>query len=167
LIRLLIALPFLSGTNPASGIGLLASALQKLSQVGSLVVCTTHFLELFSMNLLRDSAAGVRALNMEVQIPESDRETAAPLFKLRRGVALSSAGLACAKLSGVKDSVLKRAREIMATTKDGRRIEPLTEVLRNTVTDGEREAVAAFLTTDWENADDETLNDFRERIFSL
>jgi DNA mismatch repair ATPase MutS len=119
------------------------------------------------MNLLRDSSAGVRALNMEVQIPESDRETAAPLFKLRHGVAQSSAGLACAKLSGVKDSVLKRAREIMATTKDGRRIEPLTEVLRNTVTDGEREAVAAFLTTDWENADDEILNEIRERILSL
>jgi DNA mismatch repair ATPase MutS len=156
-----------AGTNPASGIGLLAAALQKLSEVGSLVLCTTHFLELFSMNLMRDSSAGIRALNMEVQIPECDRETAAPLFKLRQGVAQSSAGLACAKLSGVKESVLKRAREIMTATKDGRRIEPITEVLRNAFADGEREAVAALLTTDWKNADDEALSDFRERILYL
>jgi DNA mismatch repair protein MSH5 len=132
-----------------------------------MVVCTTHFLEMFSMGVLNDGSSGIRALQMEVQIPENDREDAMPLFRLRAGVAKSSAGLTCAKISGVKQSVLERALEIVQTIKGERRIDPLMEVLRNQLPDHERETVAKFVCTDWNDADEETVQDFREQIESL
>jgi DNA mismatch repair protein MSH5 len=132
-----------------------------------MVVCTTHFLEMFSMGVLVDGSSGIRALQMEVQIPEKDGEDAMPLFKLQTGVAKSSAGLMCAKISGVKMSVLERAQEIVTNMKGGKRIDPLMEVLRNQLPDHEREAAAKLVATPWGSINEETVQGFREQILSL
>jgi hypothetical protein len=41
------------------------------------------------------------------------------------------------------------------------------EVLRNQLPDHERETVAKFVCTDWNDADEEAVQDFREQIESL
>jgi len=49
------------------------------------VICTTHFLEIFSLKLLSDGVDNVKVLHMAVHIPDSDDDDdddAVPLFKL-------------------------------------------------------------------------------------
>mmetsp|Transcript_16892 Transcript_16892/g.36647 ORF Transcript_16892/g.36647 Transcript_16892/m.36647 type:complete len:148 (-) Transcript_16892:3599-4042(-) len=88
-----------SGTAPASGIAVMTSALQRLAQTKCKVVCTTHFLEMFSLGLLKDGRGGIKAVQMSIHVPESDEDDAIPLFKLENGVASSSAGLICARMA--------------------------------------------------------------------
>lgn len=157
------------GTSPASGIALLTAALQELSKRGTKVMCTTHFLEIFSMALLRDEFDGVRALRMDVKIPESPDEVAMPLFKLERGVASSSAGLVCAKIAGVKQSVVKRAGEIIKATKERRKVEPLAEILHRHfgLDDKAEKLLKTFFSTNWTEADDDIVEFFWEQLNSL
>ena len=88
---------FRPGTSPASGIALLTAALRKFSSLSVAVVCTTHFLEIFSRNLLVDGQNGIKTLRMAVHVPRDEKEIAEPLFRLEEGVADSSAGIICAK----------------------------------------------------------------------
>ncbi len=78
-----------------------------------------------------DGQDGIKALQMAVSVPDNSEQLAAPLFQLESGVATSSAGLACAKLSGVKAAVLDRAKEIVNAMRAGNRVKPLTEILRD------------------------------------
>ena len=51
------------------------------------MICTTHFLEIFSLKLLSDGVDNVKVLHMAVHIPDSDDDDdddAVPLFKLVR-----------------------------------------------------------------------------------
>ena len=118
---------FGKGTAPSSGIAVLTAALKHLSSRGCGVVCTTHFLEMFSLGLLRDRTDGIRAYRMAVHVPSSRSESdhredgdnrananaAVPLFALEDGVAESSAGLVCARMAGVREDVLSRAGRIL------------------------------------------------------
>jgi len=96
------------------------------------VVCTTHFLEMFSLELLKDGVDGTTVLRMAVHLPnvfdegmEND-DNAVPLFKLERGVAVTSAGLVCAKLAGVSKSVRDRARSILFAMRNVNRLAPVS-----------------------------------------
>jgi DNA mismatch repair protein MSH5 len=124
------------------------------------VFCTTHFLEIFSMGLLRDGDDGIKALRMAVQIPGTSEEIAAPLFKLEEGVASSSAGLVCAKMAGVKDAVIERATEIVHALRERRQVQPLPEILRSHLglSPLAKEALKQFISTDWENSSDNEVN---------
>jgi DNA mismatch repair protein MSH5 len=160
---------FGKGTSPASGISLLAAALQRLSNIKCSVLCTTHFLEIFSMELVRDGEHGIKALRMSVQIPQTLEENARPLFKLEDGVSSSSAGLACAKMAGVKEAVIKRAHEIVLAVKGGRKVQPLVEILRGhlDLSDIEKEILGQFIKSDWKAERQEDINHFLSKVVTM
>jgi DNA mismatch repair ATPase MutS len=160
---------FVKGTGPGSGIALLASALKTFSSIGCKVLCTTHFLEIFSMDLIRNGESGFSALQMKVHVPESTNGTATPLFQLEVGVATSSAGLVCAQMAGVKTAVIDRAREIVEAIKQGRKVDPLTEILRNELelSNVAKELVGQYVKGNWNEASDEEVLFFREKTRTL
>lgn len=151
---------FGKGTSPASGIAILGSALKKLSEIGCKTVCTTHFLELFSMNIVQDKTSGFKARRMAIHVPNDDEDDASPLFKLEDGVASSSAGLICAKRAGLNHKIVDRAKEIIKTIRDRHPILPLNEAMPETseLLNEEKEMLQFFFTVDsWENANDTEL----------
>jgi DNA mismatch repair protein MSH5 len=158
---------FGKGTSPTSGISLLTAALKKLSSIGCKVVCTTHFLEIFSLNLLEDGKDGIKAKQMTVRLPESDDDGAAPLFKLRDGVASSSAGLICARAAGMNAQILNRAKEINLALREGRKVKPLKEALPPVPVLGSAEKAMLrcfFAVEKWETASDEQLRSLLQAV---
>lgn len=151
-----------AGTSPASGVSLLASALSCLADKGCKVVCTTHFLELFSMGLIPEADNAFRALRMAVHIPENDKEQATPLFRLEVGVASSSAGIVCAEMAGVKPAVIARAREIVQATREKRKVSPLSEILRvqMKLTEEACSVLSQFLEKDPNEMTDDEIGEF-------
>ena len=105
----------------------MAAAIDALSQMKCKVVCTTHFLEVFSLGLLAEGRGGVQCFRMGIHVPENEGEDAVPLFKLEVGVAKSSDGLLCAKMAGLDGPILDRAGEILKAMKDGKGIRGLDE----------------------------------------
>lgn len=122
---------FGKGTNPASGIAVLGAALRKLSTIGCAAVCTTHFLELFSMDVIHDQQGGIRARRMTIHLPNGVEDDAEPLFKLEDGVASSSAGIICARNAGISHTVIDRAKEIIQIMKsnNGEVLRPLPDAM--------------------------------------
>jgi len=161
---------FGKGTSPSSGIAVLTSALRQLASIQCKVVCTTHFLEVFSLGLLRDGQDGIKTLRMAVHIPSSDRDNPVPLFKLEEGVASSSAGLVCARMAGVKRSVVGRANQILGALRDGQAVQPI-ESMTNTNSVLQSEAKAAlrmFLgQAKWNNATNEEVAALQEVIIRM
>lgn len=161
---------FGKGTAPSSGIAVLTSALRKLSSIKCKVVCTTHFLEMFSLGLLKDGRDGIKALRMAVHVPTSDEDNPIPLFKLEEGVANSSAGLVCARMAGVKRSVVGRANEILGALRDGNPVQPIAAVKNNNsaLQPTAKTALRLFLGADsWTNASNEDLTRLHEKILCM
>jgi DNA mismatch repair protein MSH5 len=151
---------FGKGTSPASGIAILGAAIKKLAAVGCKTVCTTHFLELFSMGVIKDGMDGIKARRMTIHLPRGNEDNAAPLFKLEDGVASSSAGLICAKKAGVQPKIIARAKEIIQTMRDRRPIEPLKEAMPEGADLGQSEAHMLnffFSVESWENATEDQI----------
>ena len=158
------------GTAPSSGIAVLTSALRKLSSIKCKVVCTTHFLEVFSLGLLKDGQDGIKTLQMAVHIPSSDQDNPVPLFKLEEGVANSSAGLVCARMAGVKRSVVGRANQILGALKDGKSVRPIEDMTNtNSVLQPEsKAALRMFLGCgNWTNATNEEVENLQELIIRM
>ncbi|KAK1742468.1 DNA mismatch repair protein MutS family protein [Skeletonema marinoi] len=154
-------------TAPASGISVMASALQRLADTKCKVVCTTHFLEMFSLGLLQDGVAGIKAVRMSIHIPESDEDDAVPLFKLEDGVASSSAGLVCARMAGLNKKVVDRCAEITDCLRDGKKIRPLPESVNanSPFQANVKSAIRLFLAVDcWKDASDEDLDLLKELV---
>lgn len=157
---------FGKGTAPASGIAVMTSALQRLCEIKCMVVCTTHFLEMFSLNLLQDSRGGIKAVQMSIHVPESNDDEAIPLFKLEDGVASSSAGLVCARMAGLNEKIVGRATEIISALKEGKQVRPLAESMNanSPFQPNVKSAIRLFLAVDsWTNSSDEDL-DLLERL---
>ena len=157
---------FGKGTAPASGMALLAAAIDELSQKKCKVVCTTHFLELFSLSLLTDGRGGVTTFKMGVHLPENSDDSAVPLFKLSRGVANSSDGLLCGKMAGLDHVVLARAEEVLAAIKGGKSIRGVRPTELSRLDELEREMLRRFLQKgpNWKFASDKELNELKECI---
>jgi DNA mismatch repair ATPase MutS len=150
----------ISGTAPTSGIAVMTSVIQHLAQIKCKVVCTTHFLEMFSLGLLQESNGGIKAVRMRIHAPESDEDDAIPLFKLEDGVACSSAGLVCARMAGLNKKVVDRASDIITALKEGTQVRPLPESMNanSPFQPNVRSAIRLFLAVDsWINATDEDL----------
>ena len=161
---------FGKGTSPSSGIAVLTSALKKLSSIKCKVVCTTHFLEVFSLGLLKDGQDGIKTLQMAVHIPSSDQDNPVPLFKLEEGVANSSAGLVCAKMAGVKRSVVGRANEILGALKDGKAVRPIAIMNNNNhvLQPESKAALRMFLgNNSWLNATNEQVDTLQDMIVRM
>lgn len=120
---------FGKGTSPASGIAILGATIKRLADIGCKTVCTTHFLELFSMGVIQDKANGIKARRMAINLPRGNEDNAAPLFKLEEGVASSSAGLICAKQAGVHPRIISRAKNIIQRMRDRQPIVALKEAM--------------------------------------
>jgi DNA mismatch repair protein MSH5 len=129
-------------------------------------MCTTHFLETFSMGLIQDGAEGIKAMRMAIQLPEKPEEAAIPLFRLEGGIANSSAGLLCAKMAGVKPSVIARANEIVEAVKNRRKVQPLVEILRGNLdlSKTAKEVLDQFISTDWCKATDGEIDLFLSKV---
>jgi len=121
------------------------------------------------MSLVVDGSDGFKALQMEVQVPERTQDVAVPLFKLEEGIASSSAGLVCAKMSGVKKSVIDRANEIVTAMKRGEKVQPLTEILNSELgfSDHTKNVVSSFIRTNWKEASDDDVVRFRDEIAKM
>lgn len=68
---------------------------------------------------------------MTVHVPSTAKDNnndddAVPLFKLERGIAVTSAGLVCAKMAGVNVHVNKSAKEMLNAMKQGRPVRPVS-----------------------------------------
>lgn len=151
---------FGKGTSPASGIAILGAAIKKLAAIGCKTICTTHFLELFSMGVIKDGESGIKARRMTIHLPQGNDDGAAPLFKLEDGVASSSAGLICAKKAGVHPKIIARAKEIIQTMRDRRPIVPLKEAMPQGAELGESEVKMLdffFSVEGWANATDDQI----------
>eukprot|EP00548_Thalassiothrix_antarctica_P010298 CAMPEP_0194160374 /NCGR_PEP_ID=MMETSP0152-20130528/78354_1 /TAXON_ID=1049557 /ORGANISM="Thalassiothrix antarctica, Strain L6-D1" /LENGTH=863 /DNA_ID=CAMNT_0038870053 /DNA_START=334 /DNA_END=2926 /DNA_ORIENTATION=+ len=155
---------FGKGTSPQSGIALLVAVLKKLAKVKCKVVCTTHFLEIFSLNLVRDGIGAIKAIKafqMVVQLPETEDDLGRPLFQIEDGVAKTSAGLLCARKAGVSKTIINRAKEILnALQNKDETVQPLEELCNPPLdlSEDEREALSIFLSTDkWKDASEEKL----------
>ena len=158
---------FGKGTSPSSGISVLTAALKKLSKIKAKVVFTTHYLEVFSLNLIRDGIEGIKASQMAVQIPQTKDGLARPLFQLRPGFANSSAGLVCAEKAGLNRRVVARAREILEALKDGEQVEPIAEIFQPklNLTKDAHAAVQLFLAEpNWQEASMDTLQALLKHI---
>jgi DNA mismatch repair protein MSH5 len=131
-------------------------------------ICTTHFLEIFTLGLLRDDVHGMRVLQMAVRIPSATGDNAVPLFKLEKGVASSSAGLVCAKMAGVNKQIVARAGEVLAAMKEGESVKPVPDDLNSNSIFQERtkSMLRFFLGMDsW--VDDDDLRLLQEKIMMV
>jgi len=161
---------FGKGTAPMSGMSVLAAAINKLSDIGCKVVCTTHFLELFSLELLVDGRGGVKCFKMGVHVPESEDEDIVPLFKLEPGFASSSDGLACAKMAGLDAGVLKRGYEILQVIKGEGELKKVSGDEK--VEKRRTELLSAFLggegaAVDWQAAGERQVAGLKKKIKAL
>mmetsp|Transcript_35269 Transcript_35269/g.63523 ORF Transcript_35269/g.63523 Transcript_35269/m.63523 type:complete len:165 (+) Transcript_35269:2395-2889(+) len=155
------------GTAPTSGIAVMASAMKRLAQSKCKVVCTTHFLEMFSLGILEESKGGIKAVRMSIHVPETDEDDAIPLFKLEDGVASSSAGLVCARMAGLNRKVVDRASDIIVALKEGKQVRPLPESLNanSPFQPNVKSGIRLFLAVDsWANASDEDLDLLQELV---
>mmetsp|Transcript_8433 Transcript_8433/g.15261 ORF Transcript_8433/g.15261 Transcript_8433/m.15261 type:complete len:351 (-) Transcript_8433:646-1698(-) len=159
---------FGKGTNPASGIAVLTGALRKLAELKCKVVCTTHFLEMFSLGLMKDGEGGIQAHRMAVHLPDSDEEDAAtPLFKLESGIASSSAGLVCARAAGVNKRVVNRAKDIIEALREGTQV-PAISVSKAVLTTSSKEAVRSLVKINsWNNASESEIRGMLQKISRL
>jgi DNA mismatch repair protein MSH5 len=151
---------FGKGTSPSSGIAVLTAVLKQFASMKCKVICTTHFLEIFSLNLVRDGVAAMKAFQMQVQIPRTNEGIAKPLFKIQPGVAKSSAGLVCAEKAGVDKQIIGRAKELLGALQSGTQIGPVEEICNPPldISTEAREALTMFLSVDnWNEASSETL----------
>jgi len=158
---------FGKGTSPSSGLSILGAAIKKLATIGCKAVCTTHFLELFSMNVIEDRSHGIRARQMAILVPQGNHETASPSFKLVDGVASSSAGLICAKKAGVPPAIIDRAKEIIHAVRTRKTIHPVTDARPAHVKPNPSEVhvLRNFLSVEnWTTASDDILRDLLQRI---
>ena len=158
---------FLAGTAPTSGIAVMTAAMQRLAQSKCKVVCTTHFLECFSLGLLEDGKDGIKAVRMRIHVPESDEDDAIPLFKLEEGIACSSAGLVCARMAGLKSNVVDRASDIITAVKQGTQVRPLPESVNanSPFRPNVRSAIRLFLAVDsWTDASEEDVTLLHELV---
>lgn len=151
---------FGKGTSPASGIALLTASLRLLLNKKCKVICTTHFLEVFSLGFLKDGD-GIKTLQMAVSIDNDSAENVTPLFLLEDGVASSSAGLVCARKAGVSEIVLARASELLLAAKERRKVLPLVELLRIHLTSSVEimQLLDMFMSVSWVSATDNEIDE--------
>ena len=94
-----------SGTDPIEGANLAISILQYFHNIGSLVICTTHYQELKNFCLLTDGFENASC--------EFDVENMKPTYKLLVGIPGKSNAFAISKRLGLKQEILDKASSLM------------------------------------------------------
>ena len=116
---------FGKGTMPVDGIALLAATVKNFTQLGGMAMFALHFTEILHDAVLSsetlDHISCFRMETLETVHSASggdgsaldlDYQERTALFKLRKGVAVSSEGIPCARSAGVMESVLQRAMQV-------------------------------------------------------
>jgi len=123
---------FGKGTRKEHGIALLTGIIRHFDGLGNsmpTIVMTSHFHEIFSLNLVSLSLnRSVQFFQMSfVQKDErsSERSGLVHLFKLKPGLCTSSFGLHCAKSAGISMKTLKRTHKIASGLSNRKPIKPL------------------------------------------
>merc|ERR1712238_50151 len=158
---------FGKGTAPSSGIAVLTAALKQISSIKCRAICTTHFLEIFSLKLLDDNIKNILVSQMVVHFPDSEDDNAVPLSKLEDGVANSSAGIHCAKLAGVDTAIIDRANKIISTLKSGVPIRPvlLNSTSELSLSKSSKSLISFFLELgSWSNSSKKEIQQLQEKI---
>lgn len=169
---------FGKGTTPVDGIALLAATVKHFALHKGSAIFVLHFTEIMDDQILsnelmrsiscfqmqtynphsRDRGGGARTgaraggrgdEYCEAEDP-SDWDECAPLFKLHRGVAQSSQGIACAKSAGVDETILERAAYIKSCVLSHSTIRPIinTQSL-DAIRDNARLITLFLSTNDW------------------
>ena len=92
-----------SGTEPNEGAGLAISILEEFYQMGCITVASTHYGEIKKFANLHPEFENAGMM--------FDKDTLEPLYKLTIGTSEDSNALFISKKMGIKDRVLKRAKE--------------------------------------------------------
>ncbi|MFQ5709957.1 MAG: endonuclease MutS2, partial [bacterium] len=98
-----------AGTDPDEGSALAIAILEKLTEVGSTNLVTTH---LGTLKAFADSTAGVANGSMQF-----DLESLRPRYEFRWGIPGSSYAIEIADRLGVSRSIIARARELLGSEK--------------------------------------------------
>lgn len=98
-----------SGTDPVEGSSLAIAVLEKLKEVGSIVLSTTHYPEIKHFALVTD---GFENASVEFNI-----DTLSPTYKLLLGVPGTSNAFAISKKLGIPDEIIEKAKEYTDTSK--------------------------------------------------
>jgi DNA mismatch repair protein MSH5 len=120
---------FGKGTSPTDGMALLAACILHFATLKCKAFFILHFTEIFDPQIINlKQWANIQVFKMEVyEAKDSQRgisagedknlslsdDYAVPLFKLHVGISKSSGALNCARVAGVKQSVLDRAAQIL------------------------------------------------------
>lgn len=116
---------FGKGTDVNDGPALLGSTVKYFLNQGvdcPVVVLSTHMIELFNEEILGEVVADIDFKQMKIMIENNNRFKMTFLYQLAPGLATDSAGLFCAKKSGIDSAIIERADFILQLLKQGQNI---------------------------------------------
>ncbi|SMN18283.1 similar to Saccharomyces cerevisiae YDL154W MSH5 Protein of the MutS family, forms a dimer with Msh4p that facilitates crossovers between homologs during meiosis [Maudiozyma saulgeensis] len=143
---LLLIDEFGKGTDSIDGPALFGSIIKYFSESTACprVVACTHFSELFQKDVLSTDIRGVQFLQTEVFISNETKTKIDQdysfnqqnnvnifLYSIAPGLSTDSLGILCAKVCGMKETIIKRASELSRIMKNGENITQYCSTLMN------------------------------------
>jgi len=161
---------FGKGTSPTDGMALMGALLKWFADHPSRLLAVLHFQEILHKDVVDlDRLSCVTTFKMEVhndsEVEGDDIMKAIPLYKLRVGLATSSAGLTCAEQAGVPVAVTRRAKEIVDCVTNGTFVSPLRQKCRSSLEKTSKSILSHFLSVrNWEECSASQLSELKSLL---